>query len=78
MASGDLTYEHQVTGTLTSPQRTSLGTLVAALWPGQLSNLNGVSFWRNEDGTVGYSLRGDHTVAPAALPLGVVVKARTP
>lgn len=78
MASGDLTYEHNASGTLTNQQRTDLGTLVAALWPGALVDLLSVTFARIDGGVVAYSLRGDRSVAPAVLPLPVTVKARLP
>lgn len=77
MASGDLFYSHEAVGTLSGAQASALGTLVAALWPGALADLQGVSFWREADG-VHYSLRGTRAVAPASLPIPSTVTGRVP
>jgi hypothetical protein len=78
MASGDLTYEENVTGTLTAGQRTSLVGLVSQLWPGQLADLQQVTFIRNTDNTVSYSLLGTQTKAPGQVPIGCRITGRIP
>jgi hypothetical protein len=78
MASGDLKFREDVTGTLTGAQRTSLANLLNAPWPGVLSDLTDVRFFRNPDNTVGYRLEGERTAAPAQVPLGVRIVDRIP
>lgn len=78
MASGDLEYEAVVIGTLSGSQRTSLGTLVGALWSGSLSDLQQVNFTRNADNSVTYTLFGRATASAANLPLNVKVTGRVP
>lgn len=79
MASGDLKFERSNTGTLTNPQRASLADILRQLWSGALTDLNQVTFHRNSDNTVTYSLHGEETATTlAALPVGCVVKSRVP
>jgi len=78
MASGDLKYEERVQGTLTSTQRTSLGTLLAQLWPGALADLSAVSFSRDRDNGVSYELVGEQTKAPGLVPFGCRITGRVP
>lgn len=78
MASGDLTYEENVTGTLSVGQRTTLVSLLSQLWPGQMADLQQVTFHRNSDNSVSYSLHGSQTKAPALIPLGCRIIGRIP
>lgn len=78
MASGDLKYEEIVEGKLTTAQRLLLRDLVAALWPGQLVDLQSATFRRDGAGDIGFSLSGEQTKAPAQIPIGCKITGRVP
>lgn len=78
MASGDLKYEDEADGTLSPAQRTALANLIAGLWPGALTDLNLVTFYRAHTGGIGYSLKGEQTKAPRDVPLGCRITGRVP
>ena len=78
MASGDLQYQAVITGTLSGAQRAALGSVLGAIWSGQLSDLEQVNFTKNADGTVAYQLFGQASAPSSSLPLNVRVTGRVP
>ena len=58
-------YRHEESSLLTSAQKTDLASLVSGIWPGSLSEIEGVSFTRSGENVL-CQITGEQTVPTKA------------